>query len=127
MPVAAEAHARFDATERAYQYHIHFDKDPFKQNYSWQLRDFPDIGLMNEAAAIMKEYQDFSCFSKSNTQVKTNICMIKEALWRQEADGTLIFYISANRFLRNMVRAICWHADFRWEKRNRTRNGARNH
>ncbi|MGI4749644.1 MAG: tRNA pseudouridine(38-40) synthase TruA [Janthinobacterium lividum] len=106
ISVAADAHARFDATLRAYEYHIHFDKNPFKQNYSWQLRDFPDLSLMNEAANIIKEYQDFSCFSKSNTQVKTNFCAIKEAYWQQKEDGSLVFYIAADRFLRNMVRAI---------------------
>ncbi|MEX8547664.1 MAG: tRNA pseudouridine(38-40) synthase TruA [Mucilaginibacter sp.] len=105
IPVAADAHARFDATLRAYEYHIHFGKDPFKQNYSWQLRDYPDVELMNQAANIIKEYHDFSCFSKSNTQVKTNFCMIKEACWLEKEDG-LIFHISADRFLRNMVRAI---------------------
>ena len=105
IPVAADAHARFDATLRAYEYHIHFGKDPFKQNYSWQLRDFPDVRLMNQAANIIKEYHDFSCFSKSNTQVKTNFCAIKEACWLEKEDG-LIFHISADRFLRNMVRAI---------------------
>jgi len=105
IPVAADAHARFDATQRAYEYHVHFGKDPFKQNYSWQLRDFPDLELMNQAANIIKEYQDFSCFSKSNTQVKTNFCVIKEAFW-VEKDGGLVFHISADRFLRNMVRAI---------------------
>jgi len=105
VPVAADAHARFDATLRAYEYHVHFGKDPFKQNYSWQLRDFPDVGLMNIAANIIKEYRDFSCFSKSNTQVKTNFCAIKEAFWVEKGDG-LVFHISADRFLRNMVRAI---------------------
>ncbi|WP_317163467.1 tRNA pseudouridine(38-40) synthase TruA [Mucilaginibacter arboris] len=105
IPVAADAHARFDATLRAYEYHIHFGKDPFKQNYSWQLRDFPDLELMNQAANIIKKYRDFSCFSKSNTQVKTNFCVIKEACWQPKEDG-LIFHISADRFLRNMVRAI---------------------
>lgn len=103
--VAADAHARFDATLRAYEYHVHFGKDPFKQNYSWQLRDFLDVGLMNIAANIIKEYRDFSCFSKSNTQVKTNFCAIKEAFWAEKEDG-LAFHISADRFLRNMVRAI---------------------
>jgi tRNA pseudouridine38-40 synthase len=105
IPVAAEAHARFDAMLRAYEYHIHFDKNPFKQNYSWQLRDYPDLELMNQAANIIKEYRDFSCFSKSNTQVKTNFCAIKEARWQQKEDG-IVFYIAADRFLRNMVRAI---------------------
>lgn len=106
FPVAADAHARFDATLRSYEYRIHFDKNPFKQNFSWQLRDFPDLELMNQAANIIKEYRDFSCFSKSNTQVKTNFCMIKEAFWIQKSDGSLVFHISADRFLRNMVRAI---------------------
>jgi tRNA pseudouridine38-40 synthase len=103
--VAAEAHARFDATQRSYEYHIHFNKDPFKNGYSWELRDKPDIGLMNKAAAIIMEYTDFSCFSKSNTQVKTNNCRITNAEWIVKDDG-IVFRISADRFLRNMVRAI---------------------
>jgi len=65
----------------------------------------PDIALMNKAAAIIKEYKDFSCFSKSNTQVFTNNCMISRAEWIQSG-SELVFYISADRFLRNMVRAI---------------------
>ena len=103
--VDANAHARFDATLRSYEYHIHFEKNPFKHNYSWLLRDRPDTGLMNLAAGIIKEYTDFSCFSKSNTQVKTNNCKISRAQW-VERDGGLVFHISADRFLRNMVRAI---------------------
>jgi tRNA pseudouridine38-40 synthase len=105
MPVHIDAHARFDATLRSYQYHIHFNKDPFKHNYSWLIKDRPDIGLMNEAAKIIMEYIDFSCFSKSNTQVKTNNCTISRAEW-VETDGGIVFHISADRFLRNMVRAI---------------------
>ncbi len=105
FPVKADAHARFDATLRTYEYHIHFNKDPFKNGYSWELRDQPDIGLMNKAADIIKEYTDFSCFSKSNTQVKTNICKIAAAGWVDNGDG-IVFKISADRFLRNMVRAI---------------------
>ncbi len=105
IPVDAEAHARFDATLRSYQYHIHFNKDPFKHGYSWLLRDVPDLTLMNEAARIIMEYTDFSCFSKSNTQTKTNNCKISRAEWVQEGDG-IVFHISADRFLRNMVRAI---------------------
>jgi tRNA pseudouridine38-40 synthase len=105
ISVAAEAHARFDATLRSYEYHIHFDKDPFKNGYSWELRDKPDLALMNRAAAIIKEYTDFSCFSKSNTQVKTNLCKISRAEW-VENDKGIVFHISADRFLRNMVRAI---------------------
>ncbi|OKS88013.1 tRNA pseudouridine(38-40) synthase TruA [Mucilaginibacter polytrichastri] len=106
IPVHPEAHARFDATLRSYEYHIHFHKDPFKLNYSWLLRDKPDMELMNEGAMIMMEYIDFSCFSKSNTQVFTNNCKISRAEWGEAADGSLIFHISADRFLRNMVRAI---------------------
>ncbi|WP_214072707.1 tRNA pseudouridine(38-40) synthase TruA [Mucilaginibacter sp. dw_454] len=100
-----EMHARFSATLRSYQYHIHFNKDPFKQGYSWLLREEPDMELMNEAAKIVTEYTDFSCFSKSNTQAKTNNCKISRAEWVR-VDGGIVFHISADRFLRNMVRAI---------------------
>ena len=72
ISVHADAHARFDAISRSYEYHVHFEKDPFKINKSWQLRDKPDIALMNAAARIVMEYTDFSCFSKSNTQTFTN-------------------------------------------------------
>jgi tRNA pseudouridine38-40 synthase len=105
IAVHADAHARFDATLRSYEYHIHFTKDPFKQNYSWQIKGELDVELMNRAANIIVEYTDFSCFSKSNTQVKTNNCKIKRAEWVYK-DNALVFYISADRFLRNMVRAI---------------------
>jgi tRNA pseudouridine38-40 synthase len=105
IPVNADAHARFDATLRSYEYHIHFEKNPFLNGYSWLLRDRPDMELMNQAAAIIMEYIDFSCFSKSNTQVKTNNCKIAKAIWEQTDNG-IIFKISADRFLRNMVRAI---------------------
>ncbi|HZY39766.1 MAG TPA: tRNA pseudouridine(38-40) synthase TruA [Mucilaginibacter sp.] len=105
FPVAADAHVRFDAKLRTYEYHVHFDKDPFKQGYSWELRDKPDIELMNAAAKIMMEYTDFSCFSKSNTQVKTNNCKISSAKWVETENG-IVFRISADRFLRNMVRSI---------------------
>jgi tRNA pseudouridine38-40 synthase len=106
FPVHAEAHARFDATLRSYQYHIHFNKDPFKHGYSWLLRDVPDLDLMNQAAAIIMQHIDFSCFSKSNTQVFTNNCKISRAQWVTADDGSIVFHISADRFLRNMVRAI---------------------
>jgi tRNA pseudouridine38-40 synthase len=105
IAVHAEAHARFDATQRSYQYHIHFHKDPFLHDHSWLVRDVPDIILMNQAAAIIMEYIDFSCFSKSNTQVKTNNCKITRAEWVKTEQG-IVFHISADRFLRNMVRAI---------------------
>jgi tRNA pseudouridine38-40 synthase len=105
IAVHPDAHARFDATLRSYEYHIHFEKDPFLNGYSWLLRDKPNLHLMNQAAAIVMEYTDFSCFSKSNTQVKTNNCKIVKAEW-VEADNGIVFHISADRFLRNMVRAI---------------------
>jgi len=105
IPVDAEAHARFDAESRSYEYHVHFEKDPFKINHSWQLRDKPDIALMNAAAKIIMEHTDFSCFSKSNTQTFTNNCKITRAEWVYSGH-CLVFHISADRFLRNMVRAI---------------------
>lgn len=105
IEVNPEAHARFDATLRSYEYYIHFNKDPFKTAYSWLLREHLDLEAMNEAAAILCEYSDFSCFSKSNTQVFTNNCKILNAKWNRIENG-LVFRISADRFLRNMVRAI---------------------
>ena len=105
LPIHADAHARFDATLRSYEYHLHFQKDPFKLNYSWQIKGTLDVTAMNEAASILLEYTDFSCFSKSNTQVFTNNCKINRAEWVDHTDG-LVFHISADRFLRNMVRAI---------------------
>ncbi len=105
FPVTLQTHARFDATLRSYEYHVHFNKDPFKAGYSWELRYRPDVELMNQAAAIIMQYVDFSCFSKSNTQVKTNNCKISKAEW-VSGDNSLTFHISADRFLRNMVRAI---------------------
>ena len=105
IKVKSDAHARFDATLRSYEYHIHFFKDPLLHNLSWQLRDRPNVELMNQAAAILMEYRDFTCFSKSNTQTITNNCIIKRAEWLATENG-IVFHISADRFLRNMVRAI---------------------
>jgi tRNA pseudouridine38-40 synthase len=103
--VATDAHARFDATGRAYHYHLHFHKDPFKLDRSWLYKGILDVQAMNEAAALLPGYTDFSCFSKSNTQTFTNNCSITEAFFETTADG-LQFTIQADRFLRNMVRAI---------------------
>ncbi|WP_345953637.1 tRNA pseudouridine(38-40) synthase TruA [Mucilaginibacter sp. PAMB04168] len=105
VPVHDEAHARFDATMRSYEYHLHFHKDPFKQNYSWLVKGELDVDAMNQAAQIMMAYTDFSCFSKSNTQVFTNNCKLMRTEWIRKNYG-LVFHISADRFLRNMVRAI---------------------
>lgn len=104
--VADDAHARFDATARGYQYHIHFEKDPFKLDRSWLYKGELDYQRMNNAAAILPEFVDFSCFSKSNTQTFTNNCKVKLANFERQNDGSLIFNVEADRFLRNMVRAI---------------------
>ncbi|MFV8379096.1 tRNA pseudouridine(38-40) synthase TruA [Flavobacterium sp. LB3R33] len=105
IPVHDEAHTRFDATKRTYEYHINTFKDVFSQEQSWYFHQKLDIDMMNEAARILFNHTDFQCFSKVNTDVNTFDCTIFEAYWKQE-NGNLIFTISANRFLRNMVRAI---------------------
>ncbi|MGZ9733812.1 tRNA pseudouridine(38-40) synthase TruA [Flavobacterium sp. GNP002] len=105
IPVHDEAHTRFDATKRTYEYYINTFKDVFSQEQSWYFHQKLDIDLMNEAARILFNHTDFQCFSKVNTDVNTFDCTIFEAYWKQE-NGNLIFTISANRFLRNMVRAI---------------------
>lgn len=105
LRVKGDAHARFDATERAYAYHVHFNKNPFLLQKSWQLREIPHVAIMNKAAAFLIGTQDFGCFSKSHTQVYTNICTVTQAYWQETEEG-LVFHITANRFLRNMVRAI---------------------
>ncbi|WP_413997815.1 tRNA pseudouridine(38-40) synthase TruA [Flavobacterium sp. W1B] len=105
IPVSDEAHARFDATKRTYEYHINTFKDAFSQEQSWYFHQKLDIDLMNEAAQLLFKHTDFQCFSKVNTDVNTFDCTIFEAYWKQE-NNKLIFTISANRFLRNMVRAI---------------------
>jgi tRNA pseudouridine38-40 synthase len=103
--VVLSAHARFDASDRSYEYHITTVKDPFYVAFNHYLKNIPDIYLMNQATKILLDHEDFQCFSKSNTDVKTFLCDIKSAEWRSEG-SSLVFYISANRFLRNMVRAI---------------------
>ncbi|MEN8137668.1 MAG: tRNA pseudouridine(38-40) synthase TruA [Bacteroidota bacterium] len=100
-----EAHARFDAISRAYEYHINIGKDPFLTDNSYQINNDLDIDKMNEAAKIMFEYTDFKCFSKSKTDVRTYNCEIMNAVWVKHGKK-LIFHVKADRFLRNMVRAI---------------------
>ena len=106
--VADDMHARFSATSRTYHYFIHTYKDPFLQAYSWQVPFKLDFEKMNEAARVLLEYKDFTSFSKVGTDVKTNLCDIKEAYWSPVhcPNGQWRFTITANRFLRNMVRAI---------------------
>lgn len=103
--VADDAHARFTATSRTYNYFIHQQKDPFSEGISWFYPHPADIEQMNIFAKILFEYTDFSAFSKSNTQTFTNNCKIMIASWSRINDQ-LVFEIKADRFLRNMVRAI---------------------
>lgn len=104
--VDEEKHARFSATSRTYHYFIHTRKDPFLQAYSWQVPYALDFEKMNEAAKVLLEYKDFTSFSKVGTDVKTNLCDLREAYWEEVAPERWRFTITANRFLRNMVRAI---------------------
>lgn len=103
--VRPEAHARFDATSRSYEYHINPTKNPFLIDFAWHFKMPLDIDLMNKAAKLLLNFTDFTSFSKTGTQVATNNCLITKAEWKLE-QGILKFYISADRFLRNMVRAI---------------------
>jgi tRNA pseudouridine38-40 synthase len=105
IPVADQAHARFDALKRTYQYHINIYKDAFLEEKSWYFHQKLDVDLMNQAAQLLFNHTNFQCFSKVNTDVNTFDCHIFEACWKQE-NNSLIFTISANRFLRNMVRSI---------------------
>ncbi|MDR3226196.1 MAG: tRNA pseudouridine(38-40) synthase TruA [Prevotellaceae bacterium] len=101
----ADANARFDAVSRTYCYYMHQTKNPFLQKYSAPLNANINMDLMNEAAKKLLDYTDFTSFSKLHTDVKTNNCNIAEAFWYKQNEQ-LIFKITANRFLRNMVRAI---------------------
>lgn len=103
--VQEEAHARFDALERTYEYWIITRKNPFYIDSAFYIKNALSLEVLNQAAAILLEYTDFECFSKSNTDVKTYRCQINKAVWTREEDK-IIFTITADRFLRNMVRAI---------------------
>ena len=100
-----EAHARFDATSRTYKYFISHQKDPFNDRFEAFFQKKPNVELMNKAAIELFLHKDFTSFSKLHSDTKTNDCLIKEAEWK-ELNGKLIFTIQADRFLRNMVRAI---------------------
>lgn len=100
------AHARFSATSRTYKYYVTTRKAPFTRQYAWRLFHPLDFARMNEAAATLFDYVDFTSFSKVHTDVKTNNCRIMEARWEQTADDEWVFTIRADRFLRNMVRAV---------------------
>lgn len=104
--VRDDFHARFDATFRTYEYYISLEKNPFTGESAWQHWRKPlDIDQMNEACKILFEYEDFTSFAKLHTDNKTNLCKIYRADWEQSG-SELKFTVSANRFLRNMVRAI---------------------
>ena len=105
-PVAPDAHARFDATERTYRYFVHTVKNPFTGDLSWQAPPTLDFDAMNRAAELIVGRRDFTSFSKLHTDVKTNICDLRRAVWVPEGDGRWYFEIVADRFLRNMVRAV---------------------
>ena len=104
--VSNEMHARFSATSRTYHYYIHTVKDPFLRAYSCELHYPLDFQLMNEAAAILMTYEDFGAFCKAHADVKTTLCHITAAQWHQTSLSSWYFEITANRFLRNMVRAV---------------------
>ena len=119
LPAAPDFHARFDATQREYKYFIHRKKDPFMGRYSY-LYTFPiDVEKMNRAATLLLGKHDFSCFEKVGSDNKTSICTVTKAVWEPytpdhvkllgypaEEGDYLVFTISADRFLRNMVRAV---------------------
>lgn len=103
--VNPDAHARFNAISRTYTYCITQHKDPFYYEYKYRISFDPDIELMNHLCTILLETDDFTSFSKLHTDVKTNICKVKRALWGKVGDD-YVFTIQADRFLRNMVRSI---------------------
>ncbi|MGI9527676.1 MAG: tRNA pseudouridine(38-40) synthase TruA [Weeksellaceae bacterium] len=105
-PVIDTAHARFDALERTYHYHIHYQKNPFINHFSWYWYGSKlNLEAMNDAAAYLLAIDDFTSFARLHTDNKTNICDVRKAYWTETADG-IKFEIVADRFLRNMVRAV---------------------
>ena len=102
----AGVHARFSATERTYHYYIHMRKCPFERHYSCEIHYPLDFEKMNEAGRILTTYEDFGAFCKAHSDVKTTLCHVTRAEWIQTGDTTWYFVITANRFLRNMVRAV---------------------
>lgn len=103
--VADDAHCRFDASSRVYDYFIYRSKDPFLEDRAWYFPYTLNREALQEAAALLMRYHDFTSFSKRNTQVKTFECSIMESSWRQQQD-CLVYRVRANRFLRGMVRAL---------------------
>ena len=106
VPVHEDAHARFDAVERTYKYFVAFEKTPFFYPLSWYCPHGLDLDRMNEAARLLLRTDDFTSFAKLHSDAKTNICKVTKAHWNMESDSFAVFTISADRFLRNMVRAV---------------------
>ena len=104
--VEENLHARFSATSRMYRYYVHTAKNPFLRNTSCELHYPLDFNKMNEAADMLKRYDDFGAFCKAHADVKTTLCKVTVARWHQTSPTTWYFEIRANRFLRNMVRAV---------------------
>lgn len=106
--VKADAHARFDAVEREYTYYLSQRKNPFRRHSAWQYYVPLNLDAMNLAAKTLLEWEDFTTFAKLNSNNKTNICRVVKAEWRRDAEDSdlLVFTIRADRFLRNMIRAI---------------------
>ena len=106
MPVSDDMHARFSAVSRTYRYYVHLRKDPFRRAYSCELFYDLDFDKMNRAAVMLLGHDDFAAFCKSNSDVKTTLCNVTEARWVKDGEYSWHFVITANRFLRNMVRAV---------------------
>lgn len=104
--VDADMHARFSAKSRTYHYYVYSGKSPFRRHYAMQLPFAVDFNLMNEAASTLLDVTDFTSFSKLHTDAKTNICHVTAAYWEEKEPGMWCFTITADRFLRNMVRAV---------------------
>jgi tRNA pseudouridine38-40 synthase len=103
--VADDAHSRFAALSRSYEYTVYRQKDPFMQDRGYFFPYKLDIALLHEAAEVLKEYRDFETFSKRNSQVRTYMCDIRESRWTEEEDR-IVYNVTANRFLRGMVRGL---------------------
>lgn len=104
--VSPQAHARFDAVKRTYKYFVHFNKDPFLEDRSFHIHEWrPDIVKMNHCIQQLLGERDFSTFEKKGSDNKTSVCLLEHAQWESTPEG-LVFTITANRFLRNMVRRI---------------------
>ena len=106
LPVQPSAHARFDALDRTYKYYVSTKKDPFSLSFTHRIYGSLNMEAMNDCCQKLMQYSDFTSFSKVHTQTKTNNCRITHALWTSPEEGLFVFEITADRFLRNMVRAV---------------------